>query len=71
LKQRIGHKRKLGENDNSTKNYLVLQQVVTVHGQQNGPLFEALVHSLLLALKPLLYLSGIWIDIRTTPGHFT
>jgi hypothetical protein len=61
LKQRIGRQQKLGENNNSTENRLVLQQVVTVRAGQNSPIFEPLVDALLSASYPLLnfFSSGI------------
>ncbi len=70
MKQRVGRERKLGETNKSTKNYLVLQQVVVVHGRQNGPIFEALVHSLLLAPNLLLYLSGVWVSFHNTGAFY-
>ncbi len=66
MKQRVGHKRKLGENNNSTKNCLVLQQVMTVHSRQNGPNFKPLVDSLLPAPNPLLYFRGVWVGLHDT-----
>ncbi len=66
LKQKVGCKRILDENDNSTKDWLVLQQVVIVHAQQNGPVFEVLLHSLLPAPILLLYLSGVWVSLHNT-----
>ena len=56
LKQKVGSKRKLCENDKSTKNCLVLQQ--------NGPIFKPLVDFLLPATNPLLYFSGVWIGLH-------
>ena len=59
MKQRVGGKRKLGENYNSTKNCLVLQKIMTVRGRQNCPIFKPLIHRLLPAPNPMLYFRSV------------
>jgi len=54
------------ENNNSTKNCLVFQQVMTVGCRQNCPILEPLIDGFLLTPYPLLYFGGVWICLQNT-----
>ena len=59
-------KRKLGQNDNGTKNCLVLQKVMTVRGRKNCPILEPFVDRLLPASYPLLYFCRCRVCLNNT-----
>jgi hypothetical protein len=66
LPQRIFHKRKLGKDYDSTKNCLVLKQLVVIWGRQYCPIFEPFDDHRLTAPLPLLHLNIVWFRLNNS-----